>query len=254
MILEMSNVTKRFGGLVAINEMNMSVKENAIKGLIGPNGAGKTTAFNLITGVYMVTGGEIVFNGKNITNTAPNKTVELGICRTFQNIRLFKKMSALETVMTGMHCRTQNDVLSVLFQFRKSMAEEKLIREKSMELLRYFKLEDKCQVMASNLPYGHQRILEIARALASSPSLLLLDEPAAGMNKEEKRALIDTIYHIREDFHVSILLVEHDMSLVMTVAEDITVLNFGTVIAEGTPNAIQSNDLVIEAYLGKDDD
>lgn len=182
MILELKHVTKQFGGLTAINDMTMSVKKGTIKALIGPNGAGKTTAFNLITGVYSLTGGDIFYDGARITNTAPDKTVRLGICRTFQNIRLFKKMTALDNVMTGMHCRTKNDVLSMIYRFRKTIEEEKEIRERSMELLRYFKLDEKRGETAGNLPYGHQRLLEIARALASSPRLLLLDEPAAGMN------------------------------------------------------------------------
>lgn len=253
MILELKHVTKQFGGLTAINDMTMSVPEHGIKALIGPNGAGKTTAFNLITGVYDVTGGSISFNGMDITNTRPDKTVQLGICRTFQNIRLFRKMSALDNVATGMHTQSKNDMLSAIFDPVGTRAEEKQIKDKSMDLLRYFHLEDSANELASNLPYGHQRILEIARALASKPKLLLLDEPAAGMNREEKIELVDMIRKIRDDFDLSVLLVEHDMSLIMTLAEDITVLNFGTVIANGTPEEIQKNEQVIEAYLGRDD-
>ena len=253
MILELNHVTKRFGGLTAISDMSMRVPEHSIKALIGPNGAGKTTAFNLITGVYDVTEGSILFEGREISNTRPDKVVEMGICRTFQNIRLFKKMTALDNVATGMHCRSKNDLMSVVFRPLFTRTEEKEIYEKSMELLKYFRLDGYAKEMANNLAYGHQRILEIARALASQPKLLLLDEPAAGMNREEKVALVDLIRRIRDDFHLTILLVEHDMSLVMSLAEDITVLNFGTVIANGTPEEIQKNEQVIEAYLGRDD-
>ena len=253
MILEMKNVSKKFGGLTATNEMNMTVEDHSIKALIGPNGAGKTTAFNLITGVYQPTSGQILFDGKEITGMKPDKTVELGICRTFQNIRLFKKMSAVDNVITGMHSRMKNDSLNILFHYFKSKREEKEAYEKAMELLKYFKLDGKRDEMACNLPYGHQRILEIARALASKPKLLLLDEPAAGMNREEKTELVKTISNIRDDFDVTILLVEHDMSLVMTLAEDITVINFGTVIACGTPDVVQKDEQVIEAYLGRDE-
>lgn len=254
MILELRNVTKRFGGLVAINDLSMDVPDGCIKALIGPNGSGKTTAFNLITGVYQLNTGEIWYNGNNITNTAPHKTVSMGISRTFQNIRLFKKMSVIDNVLTGMHCRNNNDILSVLLRISKTRAEENAMREKAIGLLEYFNLADRQEELSSNLPYGHQRLLEIARALASEPKLLLLDEPAAGMNKEEKIMLTDMIRRVRDDFHLSVLLVEHDMSLVMTIAEAITVINFGTVIANGKSEDIQKNESVIEAYLGKEDD
>lgn len=253
MLLKTNGVTKRFGGLVAINNATLGLAKGTIKGLIGPNGSGKTTMFNIITGVYNVDGGNITLDGVDITGLAPDKIVSLGISRTFQNIRLFKKMTALDNVLVGMHSRSKNNALSPILSYRQMMIEEKNMYERGMELLKYFDMGNNAKTSAGNLPYGHQRILEIARALAAQPKVLLLDEPAAGMNETEKKELIDTIFGIRKDFDVTILLVEHDMDLVMTLSQDITVINFGKVIAEGSPEEVQSNELVIEAYLGRDD-
>lgn len=253
-LLELQHVTKKFGGLTAVDDLSLAVEQGQIKALIGPNGAGKTTVFNLITGVYDVTSGKILFDGKDICGMAPDKTVKAGICRTFQNIRLFKKMTAIDNVMTGMHCRTHNDILSSFLNPFKTNAEEKMIREKSLEHMDFLGIIDMKDELAQNLPYGHQRLLEIARALASEPKLLFLDEPAAGMNKEEKAKLIEMIRRIREHYQVSILLVEHDMGIIMDISESIAVINYGKKIAEGTPSEIQNNEDVIEAYLGRGDD
>lgn len=253
MILELKDVSKKFGGLSAVSDLNMSLEPGRIYSLIGPNGAGKTTVFNMITGVYQVSSGTILFDGKNVAGLAPHRIVEMGAARTYQNIRLFKKATALENVMTGFHCRTKNNMFSIVFNRKKTREEERQIREKSEKILDYLGISDKKDELAKNLPYGHQRLLEIARALASSPKLLLLDEPAAGMNSEEKQELIAMIRKIRKDFDLTVLLVEHDMELVMSISDKIWVLNYGARIAEGTPSQIQSNHEVIEAYLGRSD-
>ena len=253
-ILELKDVTKKFGGLTAVDGVNLKVEENQICALIGPNGAGKTTVFNMITGAYQVTSGDVIFNGESICGKKPQQIVEKGIARTFQNIRLFKSATVLENVMTGFHCKTKTGMFNVIFNYRKCMQEEAECREKALEILRFLGLEDVKNLEARNIPYGHQRLLEIGRALATSPKLLLLDEPAAGMNSQEKKELVNTIRKIRDTYHLAVLLVEHDMELVMGISENITVINFGRPIACGTAEEIQSNNDVIEAYLGRSDD
>ena len=253
-ILELKDVTKKFGGLTAVDGVNLKVEENQICALIGPNGAGKTTVFNMITGAYQVTSGDVVFNSESICGKKPHQIVEKGIARTFQNIRLFKSATVLENVMTGFHCKTKTGMFNVVFNYRKCMQEEAECREKALEILRFLGLEDVKDLEARNIPYGHQRLLEIGRALATSPKLLLLDEPAAGMNSQEKKELVNTIRKIRDTYHLAVLLVEHDMELVMGISENITVINFGRPIACGTAEEIQNNNDVIEAYLGRSDD
>ena len=253
-ILELKDVTKKFGGLTAVDGVNLKVEENQICALIGPNGAGKTTVFNMITGAYQVTSGDVIFNGESICGKKPHQIVEKGIARTFQNIRLFKSATVLENVMTGFHCKTKTGMFNVIFNYRKCMQEEAECREKALEILRFLGLEDVKNLEARNIPYGHQRLLEIGRALATSPKLLLLDEPAAGMNSQEKKDLVNTIRKIRDTYHLAVLLVEHDMELVMGISENITVINFGRPIACGTAEEIQNNNDVIEAYLGRSDD
>ena len=253
-ILELKDVTKKFGGLTAVDGVNLKVEENQICALIGPNGAGKTTVLNMITGAYQVTSGDVIFNGKSICGKKPHQIVEKGIARTFQNIRLFKSATVLENVMTGFHCKTKTGMFNVIFNYRKCMQEEAECREKALEILRFLGLEDVKDLEARNIPYGHQRLLEIGRALATSPKLLLLDEPAAGMNSQEKKELVNTIRKIRDTYHLAVLLVEHDMELVMGISENITVINFGRPIACGTAEEIQNNNDVIEAYLGRSDD
>ena len=253
-ILELKDVTKKFGGLTAVDGVNLKVEENQICALIGPNGAGKTTVFNMITGAYQVTSGDVVFNSESICGKKPHQIVEKGVARTFQNIRLFKSATVLENVMTGFHCKTKTGMFNVIFNYRKCMQEEAECREKALEILRFLGLEDVKDLEARNIPYGHQRLLEIGRALATSPKLLLLDEPAAGMNSQEKKELVNTIRKIRDTYHLAVLLVEHDMELVMGISENITVINFGRPIACGTAEEIQNNNDVIEAYLGRSDD
>ena len=253
-ILELKDVTKKFGGLTAVDGVNLKVEENQICALIGPNGAGKTTVFNMITGAYQVTSGDVIFNGESICGKKPHQIVEKGIARTFQNIRLFKSATVLENVMTGFHCKTKTGMFNVIFNYRKCMQEEAECREKALEILRFLGLEDVKNLEARNIPYGHQRLLEIGRALATSPKLLLLDEPAAGMNSQEKKELVNTIRKIRDTYHLAVLLVEHDMELVLGISENITVINFGRPIACGTAEEIQNNNDVIEAYLGRSDD
>lgn len=259
-LLELDNISKIFGGLTAVGDLSLKVEENQISALIGPNGAGKTTVFNMITGAYHVSKGKVIFDGKVINDEAaknamkPHKIVELGIARTFQNIRLFKKMSVLDNVMTGFHSVSKNNMFNIIYNPVKARKEEEENREKAMEILRFLKLDHLKDVNAGDIPYGTQRLLEIGRALATSPKLLLLDEPAAGMNSTEKQELVKTIRSIRENFNLAVLLVEHDMELVMDISEDITVVNFGRKIASGTASEVQSNEQVIEAYLGRSDD
>lgn len=252
-LLEAKGLGIRFGGLKAVDEFNFEIDENQLFGLIGPNGAGKTTVFNLLTGVYKPTSGGIVFVGKSMNKLTPTKITQLGIARTFQNIRLFKDMTVLDNVKVGLHYSQNYSLLASILHLPNYFKGEEQMTKKAMELLEVFDLDKYADVKASNLPYGKQRKLEIARALATSPKLLLLDEPAAGMNPTETAELMETIQIVRKKFQVSILLIEHDMKLVMGICDKIAVLNFGTIIAFGTPDEIKSNPDVIAAYLGNSD-
>lgn len=275
-VLRVENVTMQFGGVVAVNNMNLEVNKDEIVSLIGPNGAGKTTAFNVITGVYAPTNGAVWFQGNKIIENhpqgkmkklykgehageythvlqpTPDKVTKMGIARTFQNIRLWKSQTVFENVLIAKHCRVHAGMLSATFRMNK--AEEKRQREECAELLHVLGLDNVRNELATSLPYGEQRRVEIARALASEPSLLLLDEPAAGMNPQETNELTEFIGRIRDDFKLTVFMIEHHMDLVMDISDRIYVLDFGKLIADGTPNEIQSNQRVIDAYLGVADD
>ncbi len=252
-LLRATNVSQVFGGLKAVSDFNFYINKGELVGLIGPNGAGKTTAFNLFTGVYTPTEGEIIFGGKSIVGLKPYQITERGIARTFQNIRLFSELSVIDNVKIAYHSRVKCGLFESVFRLGRYFAEEKKIADEGRKLLKIFKLEDKINETAKNLPYGAQRRLEIARALATKPKLLLLDEPAAGMNPQETNELMEMIRWIRDEFSLTILLIEHDMSLVMGICQRIYVLEYGAVIATGTPTEIQNNPDVIKAYLGTEE-
>jgi len=251
-MLKIEDLTIRFGNLVAVNNVSLEVPENKIVALIGPNGAGKTTLFNCVSGVYTPNHGVISFNGENITGKRPYHVHNVGISRTYQIINLFADMSVIDNVIVGMHDVQKSNFFDSLFHTRRHIEEERLGHEKAMDLLRFVKLEDKANLSAGSLPYGEQRRLEIVRALASDPKILLLDEPAAGMNSQEKIVLDAILRETVKRWGLSILLVEHDMDLVMSISDHIYVLSFGNKIAEGTVHEIQHCPEVIEAYLGSD--
>ena len=249
-LLDVKKLTKNFGGLTAVGDVTMNLNEGELVGLIGPNGAGKTTLFNLLTGVYEPSEGTVSLDGTILNGMKPYKIASLGLSRTFQNIRLFKEMTVLDNVLIGMANQTSPHLLASFLRLPKYYQSEEELRQKALDLLAIFNLETEADTLAKNLPYGQQRRLEIVRALATKPKILFLDEPAAGMNPQETAELTELIRKIKDEFNITIMLIEHDMSLVMEVTERIYVLEYGRLIAQGTPDEIKTNQRVIEAYLG----
>ena len=250
-MLEVTSLGISFGGLRAVDELSMKIEEGGLVGLIGPNGAGKTTVFNMLTGVYRPTDGGIRLDGQNLIGKKPHDICKMGVARTFQNIRLFSKLTVLDNVKTGLHNEITYSLVESLFHVGSYRKKERAMNERAMELLGVFGLESVADYQAANLPYGKQRKLEIARALATNPKLLLLDEPAAGMNPNEPAELMETIEVVRKRFGVTVLLIEHDMKLVSGICEYLYVLNFGRLLAEGTPGEVLKNPEVVTAYLGE---
>ena len=250
-MLEVKNLCIQFGGLKAVDNFNLTINKGQLYGLIGPNGAGKTTVFNMLTGVYKPTSGSIILDGLNITGKHPAQINKDGIARTFQNIRLFKEMSVLDNVKVGLHNQKKYSTIEGILRLPRYFKEEKEMDERATELLKVFELDGEKDQLASNLPYGKQRKLEIARALATNPKLLLLDEPAAGMNPNETAELMNTIRFVRDNFDMTILLIEHDMKLVSGICEKVTVLNFGQELAKGETAEVLNDPRVITAYLGE---
>lgn len=250
-LLETTNLSIQFGGLRAVDNFDISIDEHELVGLIGPNGAGKTTIFNMLTGVYLPTEGDIKISGISIVGKKPYEIVKQGVARTFQNIRLFKDLSVIDNIKIAYHNEMKYSALEGIFRTKRYWEEEKRAHKESLDFLKIFDMEDYADTLAKNLPYGKQRKLEIARALATNPKILMLDEPAAGMNPQETHELMETIHFIRDKFDIAILLIEHDMNLVMGICERIIVIDYGKIIAKGSPDEIKNNPDVIKVYLGE---